>query len=224
MPSCSHRRPRGARRDDRPASSSSSTCTAGRPGAGDARLAAVLPASRGARASSFSGVNYRGGAGYGRAFREVPTQGAAGASEFQDVLAAAEYLRNRPDVDPARIGIWGASYGGYLTQLALARRSDVFAAGVTECGIFDLAANARPTQAASGGGDAARRARESSAIGSNDQWKSPVLVVHGDDDAGVDFNTQTVALVRALRAHGVALEQLVFPDEGHGLVGAGPTG
>jgi dipeptidyl aminopeptidase/acylaminoacyl peptidase len=162
------------------------------------------------------GLNYRGGAGYGRSFREFADQGAAGAGEYQDVLAAVTYLRSRPDVDPSRLGIWGASYGGYLTQLTLARNSDLVAAGVTECGIFDLAANARPTQAASRGGDAARIARESSAVGSIDKWKSPVLVIHGDDDPGVDFNLQTVALVRALRARGVPFEQIVFPGEGHG--------
>jgi dipeptidyl aminopeptidase/acylaminoacyl peptidase len=162
------------------------------------------------------GLNYRGGAGYGRPFREIPKQGAGGAEEYQDVLAAVAYLRSRSDVDPARLGIWGASYGGYLTQLALSRNSDLFAAGVTECGIFDLAVNARPTTAASRGGDAARIARESSAVGSLDKWKSPVLIIHGDDDPGVDFNLQTVTLVRGLRARGVPFEQLVFPDEGHG--------
>jgi dipeptidyl aminopeptidase/acylaminoacyl peptidase len=160
------------------------------------------------------GLNYRGGAGFGRTFREVAMQGAAGAAEYQDVVAAAEYLRARPDVDPARVGIWGASYGGYLTQLALARNSDLFAAGVTECGIFDLVANAR--NAATRAGDAARLGRDSSAAGSVDKWTSPVLIIHGDEDAGVDFDLQTVALVRALRAKGVPFEQLVFPDEGHG--------
>ncbi len=162
------------------------------------------------------GLNYRGGAGYGRAFREIPEQGANGAAEYQDVEAAARYLRARPDVDPARIGIWGMSYGGYLTQLALARNSDLFAAGVTECGIFDLAAGQSPNNPARRSGDAARLALASSAGGSIDRWRSPVLIIHGDDDPGVDFNLQTVALVRALRARGVRFELLVLPDEGHG--------
>ncbi|MBE3071826.1 MAG: S9 family peptidase, partial [Acidobacteria bacterium] len=111
------------------------------------------------------GLNYRGGAGYGRSFREVPTQGVQGAAEYQDVVAAAEYLRSRPDVDPRRIGIWGGSYGGYLTQLALARNSDLYSAGVSECGIFNLASNARnPLD-----GEAARIARDSSAAGAIDR-------------------------------------------------------
>jgi dipeptidyl aminopeptidase/acylaminoacyl peptidase len=159
------------------------------------------------------GLNYRGGAGYGRPFREVLDQGMAGGAEYQDVLAAAEYMRSRPDVDSARIGIFGASYGGYLTMLALARNSDLFAAGVTECGIYDMSANPRGT---SRGGDAGRLAKENSAVGSIDKWRSPVLIIHGDDDPGVDFDGQTLALVRALRARKVPFEQLVFPDEGHG--------
>src|SRR5260370_17629545 len=66
-------------------------------------------------------VNYRSGIGYGLEFREALNYGAAGASEFNDVLGAGLYLRNRPDVDPARIGAWGGSYGGYLTSPGLAR-------------------------------------------------------------------------------------------------------
>lgn len=163
------------------------------------------------------GLNYRGGAGYGRLFRELRRQGGEGAIEYQDVVAAAQYLRSRPDVDPARIGIWGNSYGGYLTQLALARNSDLFAAGVSECGIFDLSANPNANNVGNRGGEATRIARESSAVGSIDNWRSPVLLIHGDADLGVDFNLQTVTLARALRGRGVPFEQLVFPDEGHGL-------
>jgi dipeptidyl aminopeptidase/acylaminoacyl peptidase len=57
-------------------------------------------------------------------------------------------------------------------------------------------------------------ARESSPISSVDKWKSPVLLIHGDDDRNVAFN-QTVDLVRKLREHGVEFEELIFPDEIH---------
>src|SRR5260370_9829336 len=73
-------------------------------------------------------VNYRSGIGYGRAFREAPGRAGRGASEYQDVLAAAKYLQSRADVTPARIGLWGGSYGGLLTPLGLARNSDLFPA------------------------------------------------------------------------------------------------
>jgi dipeptidyl aminopeptidase/acylaminoacyl peptidase len=82
-------------------------------------------------------VNYRGGIGYGRAFRLAPQRGAQGASEYQDILAGANYLRQRDDVDITKIGLWGGSYGGYLTALGLARNSDLFAAGVDFHGVHD---------------------------------------------------------------------------------------
>src|SRR5581483_4957921 len=66
-------------------------------------------------------VNYRSGIGYGKSFRTAPNTGGRGNAEYQDVLAAGEYLKTRPDVDPNRIGIWGLSYGGVLTSQALAR-------------------------------------------------------------------------------------------------------
>ena len=63
-------------------------------------------------------VNYRSGVGYGRSFRQAPNTGRSGNAEYQDVLAAGKYLQSRPDVDPARVGIWGLSYGGVLTSQA----------------------------------------------------------------------------------------------------------
>ena len=82
-------------------------------------------------------VNYRSGMGYGMDFREALNYGPTGASEFNDVQGAGLYLRSRPDVDPARIGLWGGSYGGYLTALGLARASDLFACGVDMHGVHD---------------------------------------------------------------------------------------
>ena len=159
-------------------------------------------------------VNYRSGIGYGRAFRLAQHRGARGASEYQDVVAGAKYLRERDDVDKKRIGLWGGSYGGYLTALGLARNSDIFAAGVDFHGVHDwsqrVAGLPLPVEAP----DRARLARESSPISSVDKWKSPVLLIHGDDDRNVEFS-QTVNLVRRLRANGVYFEELIFPDEIH---------
>ncbi len=82
-------------------------------------------------------VNYRSGTGYGLEFREAERFGAGGASEAQDVVAAGRYLRSRPDVDPARVGLWGGSYGGYLTALGLSRAPELFVAGVDVHGVHD---------------------------------------------------------------------------------------
>jgi dipeptidyl aminopeptidase/acylaminoacyl peptidase len=166
-------------------------------------------------------VNYRLGIGYGRAFHHPAHWGPTGASEYQDVLAGARFLQSLPGVDPNRIGIWGGSYGGYLTGLALARNSDIFKAGVDMHGVhdwtslpdFDLAKPlARYEQ-----GDRAAALKEawlSSPDSSMGGWKSPVLLIQGDDDRNVPFH-QTVDLSRRLDAHHVAYEELVIPNEIH---------
>jgi dipeptidyl aminopeptidase/acylaminoacyl peptidase len=157
-------------------------------------------------------VNYRSGIGYGRAFREAKHRGPRGASEYQDVVAAGKYLRSRSDVEGKRIGLWGGSYGGYLTAMGLARDSDLFAAGVDIHGVHDWSRRVGPSPWATG--DLAKLGKESSPISSVDKWKSPVLLIHGDDDRNVAFN-QTVELVRKLRERGVEFEELVFPDDVH---------
>ena len=157
-------------------------------------------------------INYRSGIGYGRAFRQVPGRAGRGASEYQDVLAAGKYLKGRADVDSARIGLWGGSYGGYLTALGLGRNSDVFAAGVDTHGVHDW-----PTDNWEGKNippDLNKLAHASSPVSAVDTWKSPVLFIHGDDDRNVIFS-QTVDLVARLRPRGIHVEQLIFPDEVH---------
>jgi len=163
-------------------------------------------------------VNYRSGIGYGRAFRMAPKRGARGASEYQDILAAARYLKGLDNIDDKRVGLWGGSYGGYLTALGLARDSDIFAAGVDLHGVHDW------SQRISGASwidynnrDAQKVALEASPVGSVQKWRSPVLLVHGDDDRNVSFS-QTVDLARRLREQHVEFEQLVFPDEIHDLL------
>ncbi|MBV9082294.1 MAG: S9 family peptidase, partial [Acidobacteriaceae bacterium] len=162
-------------------------------------------------------VNYRSGIGYGLDFREALNYGATGASEFNDVLGAGLYLKSRSDVDPKRIGIWGGSYGGYLTALALARASDLFAAGVDFHGVHDwneVIQNFAPAYDPKSQVDAAKLAFESSPLASVKNWKSPVLLIHGDDDRNVPFS-QTVELVEALRNQHVEFEELIIPNEIH---------
>jgi dipeptidyl aminopeptidase/acylaminoacyl peptidase len=170
-------------------------------------------------------VNYRLGIGYGHAFHHPDHAGARGASEYQDVIAAGRFLQSRPDVDPKRIGIWGGSYGGYLTALALGRNSDVFAAGVDIHGVhnWDRQGRAAPNLSAALAGDgitqadletAARVTYESSPVSAVKTWKSPVLLIHADDDRNVEFR-QTVDLERRLLEKGVQVETLVIPDDIH---------
>lgn len=160
-------------------------------------------------------VNYRLGIGYGRAFRQAKNGGGRGASEYQDIVAGAHYLRSRSDIDPARIGLWGGSYGGYLTALGLARNSDLFAAGVDLHGVHDWSLRfSGANWIEYGNRDAAKIAFEASPVSSVEKWRSPVLLIHGDDDRNVAFS-QTVDLVRRLREQNVTHETIVFPDEVH---------
>jgi dipeptidyl aminopeptidase/acylaminoacyl peptidase len=162
-------------------------------------------------------VNYRSGIGYGRSFRLAQHRGARGASEYQDVVAGAKYLRSRDDVDTKRIGLWGGSYGGYLTALGLARNSDFFSAGVDFHGVHDWSQRVAGLPLQFNNQEQNRVARESSPIASVDKWKSPVLLIHGDDDRNVEFS-QTINLVRLLRKNNVYFEELIFPDEIHDLL------
>jgi dipeptidyl aminopeptidase/acylaminoacyl peptidase len=169
-------------------------------------------------------VDYRLSVGYGQKFQFPDNTGARGAAEYRDILAAGRYLQSRPEVDPNRIGIWGASLGGYLTALALGRNSDVFAAGVDLHGVHDRIAAPNPEQLAramAGDGitesdlrQALKVEFESSPIAAVPTWKSPVLLIHGDDDRTVAFH-QTVDLKRRLEDKGVRVEELVLPDDVH---------
>ncbi|MBT5696127.1 MAG: prolyl oligopeptidase family serine peptidase, partial [Gemmatimonadales bacterium] len=149
-------------------------------------------------------VNYRSGVGYGRDFRNAPGRGGEGNTEYQDVLAAGQYLQSRPDVDTDKLGVWGLSYGGILTAQGLARNSDVFKAGVDLAGVHLRGESISPESLT----------YTSSAISAVETWTSPVLLMHGDDDRNVPFQ-QTVGLVQALRAQDVPFELIVFPDDVH---------
>lgn len=149
-------------------------------------------------------INYRSGIGYGRSFRNAPNTEARGNSEYQDVVAGAEYLRSRPDVDTKHVGIYGLSYGGLLTAQALARNSDIFAAGIDYAGVHLYGSSLNPSDLS----------YQSSAISSIDKWTSPVLIIQGDDDRNVNF-AQSVGLVQLLRQRNVDYELVVFPDDVH---------
>jgi dipeptidyl aminopeptidase/acylaminoacyl peptidase len=165
-------------------------------------------------------INFRLGIGYGHDFHRPLNAGVQGASEYQDVKAGAEYLQRLPQVDAKRIGIYGGSYGGYLTALALARDSNLFAAGVDIHGVHNWTAErAAPLleNRYEKSPDVQRAldvAWQSSPVSSMATWKSPVLVIHGDDDRNVRFS-QTTDLVRRLEKAGVTYEELVIPDDTH---------
>ena len=170
-------------------------------------------------------VNYRLGIGYGRSWQHPLHGGPTGASEYQDVVAGARYLQSLPGVDAKRIGIWGGSYGGYLTALALARDPEIFKAGVDWHGVHDWSSDIGesggfdpPKRYETGDREKAMRvAFESSPVADLSKWSSPILLIQGDDDRNVHFD-QTTDFARRLEARHATFEELVIPNEIHGFL------
>jgi dipeptidyl aminopeptidase/acylaminoacyl peptidase len=165
-------------------------------------------------------VNYRLGIGYGYEFHQAPKGGAAGGAEYQDIQAAGKWLQQQNFVDANKIGIYGGSYGGYITAMALSRDSKMFAAGVDIHGVHDWGTQAALVTA----GEkyekapdyelALKTAWNSSPVSSIKTWKSPVLIIHADDDRNVRFN-QSVDLINRLEKQGVNYETLMIVDDTH---------
>jgi len=165
-------------------------------------------------------VNYRLGIGYGYEFHQPVKGGAFGAAEYQDIKAAGLWLAKQRFVDSTKIGIYGGSYGGYLTAMALSRDSKLFAAGVDIHGVHDWTAQASLVTAnekyekAPDYDKALKTAWQSSPVSSINTWKSPVLIIHADDDRNVRFN-QSVDLINRLEKKGVPFETLMIVDDTH---------
>ena len=166
-------------------------------------------------------VNYRLGIGYGYEFHQPANGGISGASEYQDIKAAGMWLKKQAFVDTTKVGIYGGSYGGYLTAMALARDSKIFAAGVDIHGVHDwgiassiMTAFTDKTEKAPDYGKAVKTAWSSSPVASISTWKSPVLIIHADDDRNVGFN-QSTDLINRLEKKGVPYETMMIVDDTH---------
>jgi dipeptidyl aminopeptidase/acylaminoacyl peptidase len=149
-------------------------------------------------------VEYRSSIMRGEAFRNAPGWGFAENSELIDFVGAARWLVARKDVDASRgVGIYGLSWGGYMTANALAQHSDIFKVG------FDMAGVHTSSN---------ETGMKFSALGNLDNWTSPVFLAQGDDDMNVNFNEGT-ALARAMqiRRPQVEFRQQVLPGQTHDL-------
>ena len=168
-------------------------------------------------------VNYRGSNGYGREYMRR-LDGKWGIYDVDDCIAAAQYLAQRGDVDPARMAIRGGSAGGYTTLCALTFH-DVFAAGASYFGVGDLEALARDMHKFESryldrmvapypaGIDVYR---ERSPIHFVERMSSPLLVLQGIDDMVVPV-AQAERIVAALRQRHIPHAYLAFEGEGHGF-------
>lgn len=156
--------------------------------------------------------NARGGLGHGHAFAES-VAGDVGGAEFTDVLTGIDLLVNDGIADESRLGIGGWSHGGFFAAWAVTQ-TDRFAAAVVGAGVIDwplLAATGEHTrfEAALGGVD-------NSPITHAHRIRTPVLILHGEDDTNVPLS-QAELLHRALRESGQAHEYVVYPRENHSI-------
>jgi dipeptidyl aminopeptidase/acylaminoacyl peptidase len=162
-------------------------------------------------------VNFRLGIGYGYEFHRPANGYYQGAVEYQDIKAGGEFLASLSQVNPEKIGIYGGSYGGYLTALALARDSKLFKVGVDIHGVHDLDGRydlPAGYEIAPDYEKAKEIAWKSSPIADLKTWTSPVLFIHSDDDRNVNVS-QTTDLIRRFEEMNKPYESIFIPGDTH---------
>jgi dipeptidyl aminopeptidase/acylaminoacyl peptidase len=167
--------------------------------------------------------NYRGNAGWGQDFSRLNI-GDPGGAEFEDILAGIDYCIAQGFADAARIGVTGASYGGYLTAWAVAT-TDRFRAAIMVSGIANhwsshYSCNHAFSEGIVGGplteARFKRLAIDRSPMMRLDKPATPTLIVHGSEDRCTPLG-QGQELYAGLVERGVESELVVYPREGHGL-------
>ena len=164
-------------------------------------------------------VENRGTSGRGSAFRKA-TYANLGKLETIDQAEGAKYLGTLPYVDKARIGIWGWSYGGYMTSLAMTKNADLFKMGiavapVTNWRYYDSVYTERylkTPQENPGGYD------DNSPVQFAQNMKGKFLLVHGTGDDNVHFQN-SIAFVDAMVKANKDFQTLYYPNRNHGISG-----
>jgi dipeptidyl aminopeptidase/acylaminoacyl peptidase len=166
--------------------------------------------------------NVRGSTGYGRAW-QMRIYRDWGGIDLEDFAGAAAWLRSVDWVDPARIAVFGGSYGGFAALSCVSRLPELWAAGVSVCGPTNLESLARSmppswikvVRQMFGDPDTdAEELRRRSPVTYADQITAPLLVVQGANDPRVP-KAESDQIVERVRARGVEVSYLVFDDEGH---------
>jgi dipeptidyl aminopeptidase/acylaminoacyl peptidase len=168
--------------------------------------------------------NPRGSTGYGKTWREA-NRHDWGGKDLEDIALGAAWLGEQKLADPTRIGVYGVSYGGYLTLMSLALSADRFAAGVSVVGVVSWKTMLDTTR-----GDLrdyllrelgdpdkdARLYRERSPLTHASKIRSPLLILQGENDPRVP-RSEAEQMVKALRDGGKMHEYHAYPGEGHGF-------
>lgn len=173
------------------------------------------------------GANNRGSSGYGKTFFHLDDK-KHGEADLRDIVAGGEWLRQQDWVADDQVAVMGGSYGGYITAAALAFHPDAFAAGVDIFGVTNWVRTLESIPPWWGAqrialydemGDPAtdaERHRRISPLFHTEGISKPLLVVQGENDPRV-LKVESDELVAAVRANGVPVDYVVFPNEGHGF-------
>ncbi len=169
--------------------------------------------------------NVRGSTGYGMEFQKANHQDLGGA-DLKDEIAGVEFLKATGFVDAKKIGIWGGSYGGYMTLMAIGKTPDVWAAGVDEYGILNWLTMLEHE-------DPQLQAYEKSLLGDPKEdvavyeassplkyirnERAPLLVLQGERDVRVPME-EAQQVVAILKAEGRTVDAVYYPEEGHGFI------
>ena len=165
-------------------------------------------------------LDNRGSARRERRFTDA-VHGRFGAVEVADQVAGIDWLAKQSFVDARRIGVFGWSYGGFMTLRLLAAASDKIAAGVAVAPVTDWALyDTHYTERYIGGTpqSSAKAYRDSSVFAHLDGLKSPLLLIHGMADDNVLFSNST-RLIDAMVKRGVDFDLMTYPGAKHGISG-----
>ena len=166
-------------------------------------------------------LDNRGSERRGKKF-EDPIYEKMGDPEVQDQLVGIQYLKTLPFVDPNRIGVFGWSYGGYMTLMMLSKASDQIAAGVSVAPVTDwMLYDTHYTERYMGLPQENAEGYKNSAVFPHlDGLKSDLYLIHGMADDNVLF-THATTLMADLQKNGVKFRLMTYPGEKHGITGDG---
>jgi dipeptidyl aminopeptidase/acylaminoacyl peptidase len=161
-------------------------------------------------------VDYRGSAGYGRDWRTA-VYGHMGGKDLDDIVDAARYVVERHGADPKKIGLWGGSYGGFLTLMAMFTQGDVFSAGaalrpVSDWALYNHSYTSSILNAPQSDPEAYRK---SSPIYFAEGLKGALLICHGMADTNVHFQDSVRLVQRLIELRKENWQLAVYPAEDH---------
>jgi dipeptidyl-peptidase 4 len=162
-------------------------------------------------------LDNHGAAGHGHNF-DTPIYHHFGKAELADQVAGVKWLASQPYVDSSRVGIWGWSFGGYMTSMAMLRAGDVFKAGfagapVTDWRRYDTIYTERYMGTPQ---DNPEGYRDSSPVNFAEGLRGKLLIAHATGDDNVHFSNSLALQERFVQAQKYA-EFLIYADRGHGI-------